>query len=101
MNEDELYVATEDPKLSLKTTEGENYTASDLTAQKCCWPKGSWREKPEWRSKKASGGRTLSLHLACEQALLFGRPTLAARERASERRSLEGPRGLSLPYLRL
>ena len=24
MNEDELYVATEDPKLSLKTTEGEN-----------------------------------------------------------------------------
>ena len=42
MNEDELYVATEDPKLSLKTTEGETYTASDLTAQKCCWPKGSW-----------------------------------------------------------
>ena len=57
------------------------------------------REK--WRSKKASGGRTLCLHLAREQALLFGRAKLAARERASERRSREGPRGLSLPYLRL
>ena len=29
--------------------------------------------REEWRSKKASGGRTLCLHLACEQALLFGR----------------------------
>ena len=35
--------------------------------------------------------------VACEQALLFGRAKRAARERMSERRSREGPRGLSLP----
>ena len=29
--------------------------------------------------------------LACEQALLFGRLKLVSRERASERRSREGP----------
>ena len=33
MNEDELQVATDDPKLSFKTTEGRTYTASDLKAQ--------------------------------------------------------------------
>ena len=37
MNEDKL----DDHKLSFETTEGSTYTASDLTAQKCCWPKGS------------------------------------------------------------
>ena len=30
--------------------------------------------------------------IACEQALLFGRAKQAARERASERKSREGPR---------
>ena len=30
-------------------------------------------------------------YIACEQALLFGRAKRAARERASERRSREGP----------
>ena len=32
-----------------------------------------------------------AMYLACEQALLFGRAKRAARERASERRSREGP----------
>ena len=31
------------------------------------------------------------LPIACEQALLFGRANRASRERASERRSREGP----------
>ena len=35
-------VPTDDPKLSFETTEGRTYTAPDLTAQKRCWPKGSW-----------------------------------------------------------
>ena len=29
-------VPTDDPKLSFETTKGRTYTASDLTAQKCC-----------------------------------------------------------------
>ena len=33
----------------------------------------------------------MSLKVACEQALLFGREKRAARERTSERRSRKGP----------
>ena len=39
----------------------------------------------------ARQNKRAALLLACEQALLFGRAKRAARERASERRSREGP----------
>ena len=39
--------------------------------------------------------------LACEQALLFGRRKRAARERARERRSYEGPRKNDVPESKL
>ena len=38
--------------------------------------------------------------LACEQALLFGRVKRVSRERASERRSCEGPRPLARAFSR-
>ena len=41
------------------------------------------------------------LPIACEQALLFGRANRAARERASERRSREGPAPRSRVLARL
>ena len=44
--------------------------------------------------------QTGSFDVACEQALLFGRAKLAARERASERRSREGQARFAYPNRR-
>ena len=43
------------------------------------------------RARKVKINLVSTVSLACEQALLFGRAKRAARERASERRSREGP----------
>ena len=41
-----------------------------------------------------------SKNIACEQALLFGQVKRVSRERASERRSREGPPGVVSSFLR-
>ena len=41
-----------------------------------------------------------SKNIACEQALLFGQVKRVSRERASERRSREGPTGVVSSFLR-
>ena len=59
----------------------------------------SWSSPASLRIQNTSSGvlpsslhqSHLSLTLACEQALLFGQAKRVSRERASERRSLEGP----------
>ena len=104
MNEDELKVATDDPKLSFETTEGRTYTASDLTAQKCCWPKGSWMM---WRSKEVEiKGSVWQAKIVFPLSLLASSYIWASeasrartRERAAKPRGDEGPFSLLPPAL--
>ena len=85
------------PNFHLNQQKGELTLPQTSQCKNAAGQKDSgWCKRKVEIKTEASGGRTLCLHLACEQALLFGRAKLAARERASERRSWEGPRPFSI-----